>query len=544
MVVSRPTISKIRKVEYFMKKKIWKRLMPICLGICLVCPPLLADAQKLDSEVSKEAEADIPEEAFKRDTRVHDISEAYENVVQTEDGNETYISNTMDREYAGKTEDVTNLPNGAVFYAEQESPENTDPNNAYLVEHENIVQGTLAQEKEMRWYGFILEQASKVSIMLETVSQVDADLYVFRLDEETYELNLIGGSSRTGLGNYEYYTDVLDTGIYYFAISAYEGNGQYGFAFYATQDIGNESNDTISNATEIDINEKIAGVIDTPYDIDYYRFTLSSPVIMRITENLGNYKFGILAADNSKKVYKVSEKDGIYQFSDGTYYFAVYSKDGTYSADQEYKVTANIIANIADDAGSFYFTVNEKAKIVFQSDANGNNMYVNGNPIDINYDYHVDASTSAGTQKYDITMRNSSNLRAKIYQNQFMFEDAEETSYYGMVMPNTVNYISGTKGVGPAGNVLELSLYSVNSEKFYKVHCICSGAYAKNNMYKDFNFTTVFINPNTGKLVDIQNINYFYDYATGSNSMLFTRPYSSSTKHYYPYFDGEEPLSW
>lgn len=254
--------------------------MPICLGICLVCPPLLADAQKLDSEVSKEAEADIPEEAFKRDTRVHDISEAYENVVQTEDGNETYISNTMDREYAGKTEDVTNLPNGAVFYAEQESPENTDPNNAYLVEHENIVQGTLAQEKEMRWYGFILEQASKVSIMLETVSQVDADLYVFRLDEETYELNLIGGSSRTGLGNYEYYTDVLDTGIYYFAISAYEGNGQYGFAFYATQDIGNESNDTISNATEIDINEKIAGVIDTPYDIDYYRFTLSSPVII------------------------------------------------------------------------------------------------------------------------------------------------------------------------------------------------------------------------------------------------------------------------
>ncbi|WWR18489.1 hypothetical protein V1226_18550 [Lachnospiraceae bacterium JLR.KK009] len=527
-----------------MREKIWKGLMAICMVICLVCPPLLVDAQKLDSEILQKEERDIPAEAFKGDTAIHDISDAYENVAQIEGGSETYISNTMNRAYEGEAADVTDLPNNATLYAEQENPENTDPNNAYLVEYENIVQGTLEQEKEMRWYGFILEQTSKVSIMLETVSEVDADLYLFKLDQETYELNLIGGSSRTGLGKYEYYTDILETGIYYFAISAYEGSGQYGFALYATLDIENEINDTASNATEIDINEKITGAIDTPYDIDYYKFTLSSPVIMRITENLGNYKFSILAADNSTKVYKISEKDGMYQFNAGTYYFAVYSKDGTYSVDQDYKITANIIANIADNASSFYFTVNEKAKIVFQSDANGNNMYVNGNPIDINYDYHVDASTSAGTQKYDITMRNSSNLRAKVYQNQFMFEDAEETSYYGMVMPNTVNYISGTKGVGSAGNVLELSLYSVNSEKFYKVHCICSGAYAENNMYKDFNFTTVFINPNTGKLVDIQNINYFYDYATGSNSMLFTRPYSSSTKHYYPYFDGEEPLSW
>lgn len=140
-------------------------------------------------------------------------------------------------------------------------------------------------------------------------------------------------------------------------------------------------------------------------------------------------------------------------------------------------------------------------------------------------------------------MSNSSNLRAKIYRNQFMFDDAETTIYYGMTMPDTVNYIRGSKGVGPTGNVLELSMYSLNSENFYKIHCICSGAYAANNLYKDLNFATVFINPNTGKLVDIQYINYFYDYATGSNSMTFTRPYSSYTKYYYPYYNGEEPTT-
>ena len=75
-----------------------------------------------------------------------------------------------------------------------------------------------AQTDEMRWYGFILDQTSKVSIMLEAASSVDADLYVFQLDQETYNLDLIGGSASTGLGTTEYYSTILGEGIYYFAI--------------------------------------------------------------------------------------------------------------------------------------------------------------------------------------------------------------------------------------------------------------------------------------------------------------------------------------
>ncbi|MDO5156400.1 MAG: hypothetical protein Q4D51_10590 [Eubacteriales bacterium] len=111
-------------------------------------------------------------------------------------------------------------------------------------------------------------------------------------------------------------------------------------------------------------------------------------------------------------------------------------------------------------------------------------------------------------------------------------------------MLDTVNYMWETKGVEPTGNVLELSLYSLDSVKFYQIHCVCSGAYAANNFYRNLNFVTVFIDPNTRRLVDIQNINYFYDMATGSNNMMFTRPYSTHTKYYYPYYDGNEPTSW
>ena len=68
-------------------------------------------------------------------------------------------------------------------YAEDES-ENTDPNYALLIEDENVVQGTLTEQGEMRWYGFILEQRAKASIMLQLVSNVDADIYLFKLNQD------------------------------------------------------------------------------------------------------------------------------------------------------------------------------------------------------------------------------------------------------------------------------------------------------------------------------------------------------------------------
>lgn len=527
-----------------MQKRKLVGLMSLCLSVCMVFQPISTNAQELNQETIQEGESNIQVESLDMYATNLDISDAYAEVAQMAEATEDYVPNTIERLYEGDDVNVTQLPDNVTAYSELEDQENTDPNNAYLVENGDIVQGILTQANEMRWYGFIIEQKSKASIMLQSVSEVDADLYLFELNQDTNELNLIGGSATSGLGVNEYCSEVLDTGIYFFAVSAYEGNGQYAFAFYATQDVNYEVNDTIADAAEVGVNTTITGVIDSPYDRDYYKFTLTSPIIMGLTTSTGDYEFGFLSVDSSAKIYKISQKEDMYQFDAGTYYFVVRSTDGTYNANQTYNIKLNKIANIASNSSSFYYMVNEKAKIVFQSDANGNNMYVNGNPIDISYSYNVDASNSAGSQRYNITMSNSSNLRAKIYQNQFMFDDAETTIYYGMTMPDTVNYIRGSKGVGPTGNVLELSLYSLNPENFYKIHCVCSGAYAANNLYKDLNFATVFINPNTGKLVDIQHINYFYDYAMGSNSMTFTRPYSSYTKYYYPYYNGEEPTTW
>ena len=426
---------------------------------------------------------------------------------------------------------------------EEDEVENTDPNNAYVVENGDVVQGTLSAASEMRWYGFIVNQTSKATIFLQCVNTVDADVYLFALDQSTYQLNLVGGSATAGAGTSEISREVLGSGIYYIAVSSYSGSGQYAFAFYLTQDITNEVNDSTSDATTIGTNTTVTGKIDSPYDYDYYTLELASPIIMEFTKNIGSYGFDFINVDSNAHIYKISNTYDYYQLDAGQYCFRVYSSNGNYDANNNYSITLNKIANISSNANATCYMINKMANIVFQSDVNGGNMYVNGHAIDISYSYYSNASNSAGTQIYDISMTTPTDLKAKIYQDQFMFEDPDDAIYYGMTMPDAVYYMNGTKGLGPNNiHALELSVYS--NTNFYHIHCNCSGAYAANNMYKDVNFVTVFINPNTGTLVDIEHINYFYEYATGSNSMTFTRPYGTHTKYLYPYYNGEEPTTW
>lgn len=426
---------------------------------------------------------------------------------------------------------------------EEGEGENTDPNNAYVVENGDVVQGVLSATSEMRWYGFIVDQSSKATIFLQCVDTVDADVYLFALDQSTYQLNLIGGSATAGAGISEFSTEVLDSGIYYIAVSSYDGSGQFAFAFYLTQDVTNEVNDSVSNATTVSTSTTVTGVIDSPYDYDYYSFEVTSPMIMEFTTNVGSYAFDWISVDSNAHVYKISTLNEFYRFEAGNYCFRIYSTNGNYNANSSYSITLNKIGNVSSNANATYYMINKMAHIVFQSDSNGGNMYVNGHAININYNYYVNASNSAGTQIYDISMTTPADLKAKIYQNQFLFDDADTTIYYGMTMPDAVYYKNGSRGVGPNNiHALELSLYS--STNFYHIHCTCSGAYASNNMYKDVNFVTVFINPDTGTLVDIEHINYFYEYASGSNSMTFTRPYSTHTKYLYPYYNQDEPKTW
>ena len=156
----------------------------------------------------------------------------------------------MTTSYTGRTYYVSNGIAACSEGVERASDENTDPNNAYVVTNETIMQGNISTAGEMHWYACSLTEKSKVTILVQMVETLDADLYMFALNGS--QLELIGGSGTEGAGVTEYYNDVLEAGVYFFAVGGYEGTGAFAFAFYQNSaDVDYEPNDTLNDAASI-----------------------------------------------------------------------------------------------------------------------------------------------------------------------------------------------------------------------------------------------------------------------------------------------------
>lgn len=171
----------------------------------------------------------------------------------------------MDKGYTGPLNEITNVPSEPGVAAQADN-DNTDPNYAYIAQNNTVMQGTIENENEFRWYAFILNEKSKATIELQMVQNLDADLYLFRLNGS--QLEVIGGSAIEGAGVSEKYTQVFEAGVYFFAVAGYKGTGNYAFAYFeSTVDAAYEINDSPELATEIQFGQSIVGVIDHPRDI-------------------------------------------------------------------------------------------------------------------------------------------------------------------------------------------------------------------------------------------------------------------------------------
>lgn len=156
-------------------------------------------------------------ETFPSDsTNVIELEKISENEMIPETVDEI-ISNSKEHSYSG--EDYS-LNDEVKTYGE--TGDNTDPNYAYLVTNDSVIQGVIESAGEIRWYGFPVTEKSKVTVLLQMAESLDVDLYVFKLNEETRKLDLVGGSAREGTGLFEYYNSVLDIGTYYLAVGGYE----------------------------------------------------------------------------------------------------------------------------------------------------------------------------------------------------------------------------------------------------------------------------------------------------------------------------------
>lgn len=413
--------------------------------------------------------------------------------------------NVMSRQFNGVAEI------GIATYADEVDITNTNPSYAIPVSNNSVYQGVIESENEVRWYTFTLSQKSTVTIFMQMADTMDADLYI--CDEN---FDIVGGSASEGAGVSELAKSVLDTGTYYIAIEGYEGTGDFAFLYFQSSvDADYEINDFASSATNVSLNSSITGVIDSPIDIDYYKLTVTKTTIMRysISSSMGySIVYAGKSGDNAE-IYAVNGDIYMVKMLPGTYYFAVLSEDDQYSATSTYTINFNKIAELANGGGSDIIGICEKAGIVFQSDIDGTNCYVNGNPIDYSYSYVNNLSNSAGSQSYNITIQKRNDVRVYLGDGEFA--------------PSAVYYHSSTR---PAMKVssraaLELTFYA--DKDFYSIHCRCTGAYDMNNFWDETNVVQVLIDPSTGKLIDIVQFNYYYDFApVGTNYITITRPYT------------------
>lgn len=97
----------------------------------------------------------------------------------------------------------------------------------------------------------------------------------------------------------------------------------------------------------------------------------------------------------------------------------------------------------------------------------------------------------------------------------------------GVYEPAAVHYYSSTKPAMQVSSRPALMLTFYDDSNFYRIHCTGSVAYSMNTLWEDLNLVTVLIDPDTGKLIDIVEFNYYYDFApVGTNYITWTRSYT------------------
>lgn len=139
--------------------------------------------------------------------------------------------------------------------------------------------------------------------------------------------------------------------------------------------------------------------------------------------------------------------------------------------------------------------------------ADGTVSYVNGHPIDISYSFYEDLSNSEGTQIYDISIDGNAGARVDF---------GEDTS------PEVIKYVDSNRAITKVESKPLLLLTYRGNRKFYHIHVSASGAYKMNRCWADMDQVRLLFDPDTGKLVDILETNYYYRLAPlGSNEILW-----------------------
>ena len=162
----------MRQVELHMRKNLLAALLTITLFFVVAASnSIISEASEL-SEITDSSENQVE---F-TDITLESVDIAELPVISY---------NNVDRPYTGETIVVDGIST--------HSGSNDNPNSALLFENNLGDSQSLTAANEQRWYAMILSEKTKVSVYMSMDAAMDADLYVFSLDNSAGTLNLIGG---------------------------------------------------------------------------------------------------------------------------------------------------------------------------------------------------------------------------------------------------------------------------------------------------------------------------------------------------------------
>lgn len=391
------------------------------------------------------------------------------------------------------TQEVTSVKRSESLFsatanATSSSAINVDANHAELItSFASPIYGSMDTPSEQRWYALSTAVNMKFTVNVLMESTADFDLYLYKLNQEQMVLEYIGNSTNAK-GVAEYLSRVDESGIYYFMINNYEGYGNFALTAYGSNhDMAMEINDSLATAYKLNnINTPLSGVIDNPGDVDWYKFDVSRYMDLKVdfTSPAGtNYN---LYYSDGQSVFQFNLNNTLRLNATGTYYFIVVSADGSYANTTPYQLKCKAIS----DGHRTCLVRTSDWSAILERDSSGR-LFVNGNLVDFTYDFHNTVSNSAGTiNTYMVLYPGSSPGVAA--DDWFGFVDFT-TNFFGSQSKN---------------KVLVLTLTNIDK---VKIDRYASGAYNDSAHYST-DYARIIIDPETGKILDLLDPNYYYDY--------------------------------
>ncbi|MCR6112154.1 Ig-like domain-containing protein [Bacillus sp. A301a_S52] len=258
-------------------------------------------------------------------------------------------------EIKGEDEDIHSLQTEVEKIAENDAetiepldtPINDSPNNAYSIDIDGVYQDVLTEEGQTKWYLFENIEPGKLTVFLQTVNSenIDYDLHLFKLNEDTMTLeNQL--SSTYGPGMNEQLAQISDGGIYFVAVSSWEGydeNTPFYFTVLHSSDYDSqEPDDNIWQATLYNNEIQVNGTVDNEFDLDWKMLSLDEEKILntRLAHNAdASYQLDIFDMNlNLLASFSDNQSYNNYVFPEGDYFIRVASTS-SYDAMEAYNLS-------------------------------------------------------------------------------------------------------------------------------------------------------------------------------------------------------------